>query len=172
MSTIQNKIIAVLIVLACILSFNVGYAKYINASSDTNIAITNKQLDVQFSNPKIINIKGANEKESYIKLSADRKSLNINVADLAYPGAVVYYNVDIVNTGSLPAKIDSIKTSGFKDNGAIKVQNLENVKNANIILHSGEKYSLTFSIGWDKNFSTVIEEKTSVSIELVFTQQI
>ena len=62
MSTIQNKIIAVLIVLACVLSFNIGYAKYSNASSVTDIASTNKPLDVQFSNPKIVNIKGANEK--------------------------------------------------------------------------------------------------------------
>lgn len=172
MSTIQNKIIAVLIVLACVLSFNIGYAKYSNASSVTDIASTNKQLDVQFSNPKIVNIKGANEKESYIKPSADGKSLNLNVSNLAYPGAEVEYSVDIVNTGNYPVIIDNIKTSGFKENGAIKIKGLENVKSSSTVLHSGEKYTFTFSIGWDKSFNTVIEEKTNFSIELVFTQQI
>ena len=172
MSTIQNKIIAVLIVLACVLSFNIGYAKYSNASSDTNIASTNRQLDVQFSNPKITNVIGANEKNSYIKLSTDRKSLNLNISDLAYPGAEVEYSVDIVNTGNYPAIIDNIKTSGFKDDGAIKIKGLENFKSSSHVLHSGEKYTLTFSIGWDKSYNTVVEERTNFSIELVFTQQI
>lgn len=172
MSTIQNKIIAILIVLACVLSFNIGFGKYSSASSNPEIASTNKQLDVQFTNPKIINVKGANEKESYIKLSADRRSLNFNVADLEYPGAGIEFSVDIVNTGSLPAKINCIKTNGFKDNGAIKIYGLENFKTTNIILSSGEKYTINFSIGWDKSISTVIEEKSCFSIELVFTQQI
>lgn len=172
MSTVQNKIIAILIVLACVLSFNIGYAKYSNASSDSIIASTNKQLNVQFCTPKIINVVGANEKNSYIKLSADRKSLNLNVADLAYPGAEVEFSVDVVNTGSLPAKIDCIKANGFKDTGAIKIKGLENAEYMNKILDSGEKYTLIFSIVWDKNFNTVIEERTNFNIELVFTQNI
>lgn len=172
MSTIQNKIIAILTLLACILLFNTGYAKYSNASSDTTLASSNKQLDIIFTNPKIIKSIGANDKESSIIISKDNKSINLNVSDLSFPGAVVEFSVDIVNKGMLPAKIDSIKAEGFNENSAIKIEGLDNSNNSEKVLHSGEKYTINFSIYWDKNINTVVEEKTNFKIILNYSQAI
>ncbi len=172
MSTIQNKIIAVLTLLACILLFNIAYAKYSTASSDTTVASTNKQLDIKFTNPKIIKSIGANEKESSIILSSDNKSINLNVSDLAFPGAEVEFSVDIVNQGIFPAKINSIKAEGFKENNAIKIKGLDALNNNQKILHSGEKYTINFSIYWDKNINHVVEEKTNFKIMLNYSQSI
>lgn len=172
MSTIENKIIAVLILLACILLFNVGYAKYTNASTDTALAITNNKFDLEFTNAKIINSIGANEKESYIKLSSDKKSLNINVSDLSYPGAVVEFSVDIINKGTLPAKIDSIKTTGFNADSAIRIKGLDNINTTNKVLEPGEKLTVCFSIGWDKNYDIVTNTMNSFNIKLNFSQAI
>ena len=172
MSKIENKIITVLILLACLLLFNTGYAKHINASSDTALDFTNKQLDLGFTNAKIIKLIGANEKESYITLTTDKKSLNLNVSDLAYPGAEVEFSVDIVNTGMLPAKVDSIKANGFEDNNAIKIKGLENINNSDIILRSGESYTINFAIYWDRNYNIVNDSIINFNIKLNFSQDI
>ena len=172
MSTIQNKIIAVLTLLACILLFNTAYAKYTTASSDTTVASTNKQLDIKFTNPKIIKSIGANEKESSIILSSDNKSINLNVSDLSFPGAKIEFSVDIVNNGILPAKIDSIKAEGLNENSVIKIEGLDDLNNTDKVLHSGEKYTINFSIYWDKNINHVVEEKTNFKIMLNYSQSI
>ena len=172
MSTIQNKIIAVLVLLACILLFNTTYAKYSTASSDTTLANTNKQLDIKFTNPKIVKSIGANEKDSSIKLSSDNKSIYLNVSDLAFPGARVEFSVDIVNQGMFSAKIDSINAEGFKENNAIKIEGLDSLTNSPKILHSGEKCTISFSIYWDKNYNTVLEDKTNFKIKLNYSQSI
>lgn len=172
MSKIENKIITVLILLACLLLFNTGYAKHTNASSNTALAFTNKQLDLGFTNAKVIKSIGANEKESYIKLTTDKKSLNLNVSDLAYPGAEVEFSVDIVNTGILPAKVDSIKANGFEDNNAIKIKGLENINNSDIVLHPGDSYTLNFAIYWDRNYNIVNDSNIMFNIKLNFSQNI
>ncbi len=172
MSTIQNKIIAILILLACILLFNTAYAKYSTASSDPTAASNNKQLDIIFTNPKIINSIGANEKESSIILSSDNKSINLNVSDLSFPGAKIEFSVDIVNQGMFSAKIDSIKAEGFKENSAIIIEGLDDLNNTEKVLHSGEKYTINFSIYWDKNQKHIFEDKTNFKIKLNYSQTI
>ena len=172
MSNLENKILIILILLACFLSFNIGYAKYSTASLDTVSAINNKQFSIEFSNPKIINSIGANEEKSYVVLSTDKKSLQLNVADLAYPGAKVEFCVDIVNNGILPAKINSIVTDGFKDNSAIRIMGLDNINSINKILEPGKKYSISFSIGWDKYSNLVTEETMNFKIRINYEQAI
>ena len=171
-SSIENKIIIILILFACILSFNIGYANYSNASLGSDVTSNVKQFNIEYSNPLVIKSDGTNKVDSMIGLSGDRKSIQLNNINFSYPGAFVEFKVDITNNGLYSAKLTSIKTEGFKDTSAIKIKGLDNSNTINKTLMPGEKSTISFTIYWDKNYTIVSEETTNFSIKLDFTQQI
>ncbi len=172
MSVKYNKMIVILILLAGILLFNVGYAKLSNANSNLEAVNTGKELEMQFLNPIVVNVEGANKEKTNITLSSDRKSLQFNVSDLLYPGAKVDFSVDVENIGLVPSKIKSIESKGLKKESAIKVIGLDEIGKNNKTLKPGEKCNIKFTVEWDRDNNIIIDEKMNFNFKLNYIQDI
>lgn len=157
--------IAIIIIL-----MSVGYAEHENINVLENTSNAREKFSIQFQNAKVFDIKGANKDKISISISKNGDALNFNVFDLEYPGAYVEFSVDIVNRGSIPAKLESIKVNGIKDNSAIKIKGLDKIDNQ--IINVNEESNLKFIVEWDEECNIVDEEITNFSLNLNYIQVI
>ena len=160
-------VLAIVLLLDIIFSINIGYA-YEN-KKNLNTANINGKFEVLFENAAIMNQEGT--EEASINISSDKKSIYVDGGDLKYPGAYVEYKAEIRNSGTVSAKIESVKCEGFEDTKAIKIYGFENLTDE-IILEPGEKYDIDFIIKWDDNYNTEVSEIANFIIKVDFIQNI
>lgn len=172
MSIKKNKktVVAIIILLSFIFSLNFGYASFSSILLLNGTANANGQFDMQFNNAKILNAVGVNKETTTIKISKDYNNLIVNAGDLQFPGAGVEYSVDIINNGSVPAKLESINSTGLDNAKAIKVVGLDNIEKSCPVLQPGEIYNIRFSIIWDKDCTENVNEEVSFSFSLNYVQ--
>ncbi len=172
--TNKNVVIVALIVLLLLLV--VGYAAFSDTLTISGTANAKGTFDLQFENAEIVkavgvatasegDVEGANVTSA--KVSADGNTLNVNVADLAYPGAGVEFSVDIVNKGSISAKVNELTTDGLQGNDIIKIEGLDQITTDHPTIKAGEKCNIHFIVYWPEESTAVLpEEGTSVNFSL------
>lgn len=174
MSIKKNKkaVVSILILLSFIFSLNFVYASFSQNLSISGTANIINKFDMQFIDAKILDMIGVNEKTSTIQISNDYNNLIVNAGDMKFPGAKVEYSVDVINNGTVPAKLESVESIGLENTKAIKIVGLDNIEKCHPILQPGEKYNIKFSIKWDEDCNENINEKVSFSFSLNYVQDI
>lgn len=110
-----------LLIISCLLLLvmSVGYSVFkVTTTVQGKTAIVSN-LDVEFESIGKIEEKGSTDANASI--SEDKKTVTINVPKLAYKGSYAIIPIKLRNTGTLPAKLDSIYEYGTNDNNAIKI---------------------------------------------------
>ena len=159
-----EKLFILVFVLSIVFTLNIAYAKPIDSTSYGSCS--NTDFNVAFEQVKIVDGKGVDFNNSYAKIIG-RDSLVINAKDLEYPGARIEYEATVKNIGSLPAKLDGIKTYGLNESDFIKVKTstLENK-----IINPGEEINVIIIVYWDSKSDSQINIEKNFSIELNYVQ--
>ena len=160
----RERVFIILFLLLCsIFLLNIGYAK-----NDYYIASYNefKDFDIQYDNPKVVNTVGVDRNKTYIKTSEDKHSLSINIPELQYPGSKVEFSVDVVNNGTIDAKIDSVIANGFENSKAIKFSVLNDNILKDTVFKAGKSINLKFKIEWDENVNILTDEVLNFNINV------
>ena len=166
----NEKIILIISLLAAILLMNIGYAEVTNVNISSNTAYISNDFNVKFSNISIVKSVGANILDTESLISSDKKSIDLNNIELAYPGAGIEFSVDILNNGVIPAKINSIDVTGLDYNSIIQVEICNNVKD--MILNPNDVQNIHIIVKWDVNSKTIIEEKQNFNININYVQSL
>ncbi len=176
--TNKNVVIVALIVMLLLLA--VGYAAFSDTLTISGTANAKGTFDLQFENAEIVKAVGVTMPDSTAeglatddaegtnvtsaKISADGNTLNVNVADLAYPGAGVEFSVDIVNKGSISAKVNDLVPNGLEGNDIIKIEGLDQITLDHPTIKAGEKCNIHFTVFWPENSTEVLPED-GISVE-------
>jgi len=171
--TNKNVVIALLVVLMIVLA--VGYAAFSETLTISGTANAKGTFDIEFQNAKVVKTVGANEENTKAEISADKNTLTVKAADLAYPGAGVEFSTDIVNIGSIPAKVEAITPTNITGNtsGVIKIKGLEVITTEHPVIEPGEKCNIHFTVEWpaeSTNQLTEDGETVTFSLAVQYTQ--
>ncbi len=161
--SIRERIIIMIVIFLCIFSLcDIGFAKNIEKTFNSKV---HEDFNVEFCEGKIISYDGINN--ANILISKDHKDIYLQITDLLYPGAYAKFSVNIINLGSLSAKIETLVTNGFEKSKIIKFRLLDEEKIYNTILKPGENVDLDFIIEWDKNSVFEADEELSFNIQVI-----
>ena len=167
----QNTVIIVLIVLLLLLA--VGYAAFSDVLSVSGTANAKGTFNLEFQNAEIVTAVGVNEEGTKAEISEDKNTLNVNVVDLAYPGAGVEFSVDIVNVGSIPAQVNAVTPTNITGSEHIKIEGLEAITTDHPIIEAGGKCNIHFTVEWPVTATDPLGENgesTSFNLEIEYTQ--
>lgn len=164
-----GKDLIIVIILILLLNLSVGYAKSSDNLSVSGTSNAKETFSLEFNNAKVEKVVGANVAETMATISNDKKTLNINVSNLSYPGSGVEFSVDIVNVGSVPAKVKQIFSIGM-EKSVIEINGLENIDRR--ILEVGEKTTIHFSVEWPIEETISLDEEISFELQIEYEQSI
>ena len=167
----KNAVIIVLIVLLLLLA--VGYAAFSDILTISGTANAKGTFDLEFQNAEIVTLVGVNEEGTKAEISEDKNTLQVNVADLAYPGAGVEFSVDIVNVGSIPAQVNAVTPTNITGSEHIKIEGLEAITTDHPIIEAGGKCNIHFTVEWPVTATDPLGEdgeSTSFELEIEYTQ--
>ncbi len=170
MSKKTNKIILIFTLLSIFFILNISYGKNFNVLATSDTVTSYGDFNIEFKNLTIVKSAGVNLSNVQNKISSNSTDLSVNVPDLAYPGAGVEFSVDITNRGTISAKLESINITGLNDDSMIKVNVLDKENIANTVLEPEDVYNLHFTVEWDKNYNTVINEESNFKISINYVQ--
>lgn len=164
----SNKKYLIILLIVFLLALAVGYAAFTDTLTISGTANANGTFDVEFQNASVDSTVGCNAVETTAKISADKDTLNVVVKDLAYPGAGAQISVDIVNVGTIPAKITAVTPTNINGSTNIKIKGLDAITTDHPTLAAGAKCTLTFTVEWDADSTVELteEEKTGISFGL------
>lgn len=166
--TNKNLVIGLLIVLMLLLA--VGYAAFSDILTISGTVNAKGIFDLEFQNAAIVKSAGvrlAGENSTSAEISSDKDILIINVADLAYPGAGVEFAVDIVNVGTIPAKVQAVIPTQITENDVIKIKGLEVITTDHPVIAAGEKCNIHFTVEWPQDSIAQLVEEEIVRFNLV-----
>ena len=167
----QNTVIILLIVLLLLLA--VGYAAFSDVLSISGTANAKGTFNLEFQNAEIVTAVGVNEEGTKAEISEDKNTLNVNVSDLAYPGAGVEFSVDIVNVGTIPAMVNAVTPTNITGSEHIKIEGLEAITTAHPTIEAGGKCNIHFTVEWPVTATDPLGENgesTSFNLEIEYTQ--
>ena len=167
-STKSNKKYLIILLVVFLLALAVGYAAFTDTLTISGTANANGTFDVEFQNAVVDSTVGCNATETTATIAADKDTLNVVVKDLAYPGAGAQFTVDIVNVGTIPAKVTAVTPTNIEGSTNIKISGLDAITTDHKTLAAGEKCTLTFTVEWDANSTAELteEEKAGISFGL------
>ena len=170
----KNLLIILLIVL--LLALAVGYAAFSDTLNISGTANANGTFDLEFQNATVDSTVGCDATNTTATISSDKNTLDVVVKDLAYPGAGAQFTVDIVNVGSIPAKVKSVTPTGLTGNPNIKIEGLDAITTSHPSIAAGDKCTLTFTVYWDEDSTAELTEaeKSGVafSLEVEYEQDV
>ncbi len=167
----KNAVIIVLIVLLLLLT--VGYAAFSDILTISGTANAKGTFNLEFQNAEIVTMVGVNEEGTKAEISEDKNTLQVNVADLAYPGAGVEFSVDIVNVGTIPAMVNAVTPTNITGSEHIKIEGLEAITTDHPIIEAGGKCNIHFTVEWPVTATDPLGENgesTSFELEIEYTQ--
>ena len=157
-----------------ILSLAIGYAAFTDVLKISGTANANGTFDLEFQNAKVVSTVGCDAAETKAEISADKDLLTVTVKDLAYPGAGAQFSVDIVNVGSLPAKVTKVTPVGLDGTDNIKINGLDAITTSHPTIDANGTCSLSFNVEWDPASTAELTEteKNGVqfSLEIEYSQ--
>lgn len=156
-------------IVAFILLLTVGYALYTDTLTIKGTANAFGTFDMQFSEASILEQVGSLEASAII--SDDKKSLDINVPKLEYPGAYVLISVKVINKGSIPAMLTDVESVGLDTDPTVKVsyEGLEELKNISLVNNDIQTFNI--KIIWDKT-SQQSSKDVTFTIKLNYKQAV
>ena len=167
MAKTNKKTFIIVLFLVLIVALGIGYAAFSDTLLISGNANANGNFDLQFTDAQIVTsqgvrLDGTNPTSIAIDTS-DNDTVNVNVADLAYPGAGVQFHVEITNVGTAPAVVTGVTPTNATGNShAIKITGLNNViTTGHDAIQPGGTCSIDFTVEWDPT----VEELNSSSGE-------
>ena len=169
---INNKKIFILILIVLLLILAVGYAVFSETLTISGTANAKGTFDLEFQNAEVVKNIGANAEETTAEISADKNTLIVNVADLAYPGAGVEFSVDIVNVGTMPAVVQAVTPNNITGSDKIKVTGLDGIKAGHPKIEVGDRCNIHFTVEWPEDVTEIGEYESSISfgLQIEYTQ--
>lgn len=170
----SNKKYLIVLLIVFILSLAIGYAAFTDVLKISGTANANGTFDLEFQNAKVVSTVGCDAAETKAEISADKDLLTVTVKDLAYPGAGAQFSVDIVNVGSLPAKVTKVTPVGLDGTDNIKINGLDAITTSHPTIDAKGTCSLSFNVEWDPASTAELTEteKNGVqfSLEIEYSQ--
>lgn len=170
--TSKNLFIILLIILLLLLA--VGYAVFSDTLTISGTANANGKFDLEFQNVRIISFAGIEESNINTQI-VDGNRLNIKIDNLQYPGSGVEFSADIVNVGTIPAKVNEV--GSFEENGKVtglvEVKGLDAINTEHPVLEPNEKCNIHFTVEWPEGSYRPITEKnnsTTFGLEINYIQ--
>ena len=167
----KNTLIIILIILLLLLA--VGYASFSDILTISGTANAKGTFNLEFQNAEIVTAVRVNEEGTKAEISEDKNTLNVNVADLAYPGAGVEFSVDIVNVGSIPAVVNAVTPTNITGSEHIKIEGLDVITTSHPTIEAGGKCNIHFTVEWPVTATNQLGENgesTSFNLEIEYTQ--
>lgn len=166
--TKSSKKYLILLLIVFLLALAIGYAAFTDTLHITGTANANGTFDLEFQNAKVDSAVGCDTVGTKATISADKNTLTVVAKDLAYPGAGAQYTVEIVNVGTIPAKVQSVTPTNITGSDNIKIKGLDAITTDHPTIAAGDKCTLTFTVEWDKDSTAELteEEKTGISFDL------
>ena len=169
----KSKNIIIVSLLILLLALAVGYAAFSDILTISGTANAKGTFNLEFQNSEIVTLVGVNEEGTKAEISEDKNILNVNVADLAYPGAGVEFSVDIVNVGTIPAQVNAVTPTNITGSEHIKIEGLEAITTDHPIIEAGGKCNIHFTVEWPVTATDPLGENgesTSFELEIEYTQ--
>lgn len=167
----KKKSIAIIGVIAFVLTVAVGYALFSETLTVTGTATATGNFDVEFTKVGTITkvgYTGAGDSEIAV-ISPDKNTLTVTVNKLDYPGAYVEIPVTITNKGSVSAKLKNINETGLTaDSRAIKVT-YTGVAASDTPIDTNGTQEMNIKVEWDKTVNTSSSDVT-FQIQLEYEQ--
>ena len=169
---INNKKVFIVMLIFLLLILAVGYAVFSEILIITGTANAKGTFDLEFQNAEIVKNIGANAEKTTAEISADKNTLTVNVADLAYPGAGVEFSVDIVNVGTMPAEVQAVTPNNIAGSDKIKVTGLEGIKVGHPKIEVGDRCNIHFTVEWPEDVIEILDTESSISfgLQIEYTQ--
>lgn len=170
--TKKNYLIIALIVI--LLTLAVGYAAFSGTLTISGTATANGTWDIHFANASVTPEEG---NTATINTEGESDTLTVSV-NLAYPGDGATVSVDIVNEGSVDAKLTGFTVKGtgdtsftnsgneYKDD-AIKVT-VPNMTTGEVVAGSDGVCHFKFDVEWDQDVTEVAEGGQTATFEITF----
>ena len=168
-----RKNILIIILIVMLLALAVGYAAFSDILTVSGTANAKGTFNLEFQNAEIVTLVGVNDEETKVEISEDKNTLNVNVADLAYPGAGVEFSVDIVNVGTIPAMVNAVTPTNIIGSEHIKIEGLDVITTDHPIIEAGGKCNIHFTVEWPVTATDPLGEdgeSTSFELEIEYTQ--
>lgn len=165
----SNKKYLIILLIVFLLALAVGYAAFNDVLTISGTANANGTFDLEFQNAKVESTVGCDATNTKATISADKNTLDVVVKDLAYPGAGAEFSVDIVNVGSIPAKVLNVTPTNITGSTNIKIKGLDVITTSHPTLAGNDgTCHLTFTVEWDAESKTALtdEEKAGISFGL------
>lgn len=158
----RNYLIIALIVL--LLCLAVGYAAFSDTLTISGTANAKGTFDMQIASATIdtATAKGINTTTSSATISEDKNSVNVNIKDLAYPGAGTNVTVIVKNNGTVPAKLTGLTFEGV-DDPDIQVAFPTSLATGEVV-QAGATCQITFSVKWKLDSTLELTDSTEKSI--------
>lgn len=170
--TKKNYLIIALVIILLVLA--VGYAAFSGTLTITGTATANGTWDVHFANASVTPTEG---NTATINTTGASDTLTVSV-NLAYPGDGATVAVDIVNEGTIDAKLTGFTVTGT---GSTSFSQSENVYQDDAIkvtvpeMTTGEVVAGTdgvchfkFDVEWDETVTEVDEGGQTATFEITF----
>ncbi len=169
----RNKNIVIIVLIILLLALSIGYAAFSDILTISGTANAKGTFNLEFQNAEIVTAVGVNEEGTKAEISEDKNTLNVNVVDLAYPGAGVEFSVDIVNVGSIPAQVNAVTPTNITGSEHIKIEGLEAITTDHPTIEAGGKCNIHFTVEWPVTATDPLGENgesTSFELEIEYTQ--
>jgi len=167
----KKYLIIVLVVL--LLGLAVGYAAFSDTLTISGTATALGTFDVQFDSVVVDQKNGVNINNTTATIDSTKNLLNVQVADMAYPGAGAQITTVIKNVGTVPAKIDSITPTGLEGTTNIEIVGLDVLNTSHEVIQPQGTCTVTFYVRWKPDATTDITTTETANFSLVvnYTQE-
>lgn len=174
----KNKKYILILLAVLLLGLAVGYAAFSDTLAITGTANANGTFDMNFVGWTKSNAVGVDPDRTKCEILDGGDTLRVVVADLAYPGAGVQFNVTIENDGRIPAKVKSVAPINITGNDAIIITGLDdlathhNTDDTAIDLY--DTCTFSFTVQWDPNhsgeFATEEDKQVEFNLAIEYEQ--
>ncbi len=175
--TKSNKKILVIALIVLLLALAVGYAAFSDVLNISGTANAKGTFDLEFQNVGVVTSAGVDTKNTKITIGDDKDTLDVVVADLAYPGAGAEFKFDIKNVGNISADVTKVVPTNITGNDHIKITGLDVIKTTNPdghkTLEPNEVCTIHFTVEWDKNSTEALtdeDKQVNFGLQLEYTQ--
>ena len=163
---VNNKKVLIVMLIIFMLMLAVGYAVFSETLTISGTANAKGTFDLEFQNAEVVKNVGADKEKTTAEISADKNTLIVNAADLAYPGAGVEFSVDIVNVGTIPAEVQAVTPMNITGSDKIKVTGLDGIKVGHPKIEVGDRCNIHFTVKWPEDAIEISEDESSINFEL------
>lgn len=160
------KKIKYIIFLSLLFSVGIGYSLLSDTVVVSGSATAVGVFDINVVGASVVKEVGCMNSE--ISISSDKKSVDVNVPALEYPGSYVKYSVTVKNEGNISAKLVDIVEKSMGD------ENIEVIYtkiSENSILDPNKSLTFYVNVKW-RETSTAGSDGADIDIDFVYEQNV